>query len=555
LLGTEENGCWRISPSEEIVATRRRYRPGTLILETEFETANGCVRLIDCMPPRDVEPNIVRVVQGVRGRVKMEMFLTIRFDYGSIVPWVRHIDGRLEAVGGPDALSLWASVEMTGKDFSTVAKFEVSEGESLPFVLLWHPSHKPPDKQIDASGELERTETWWRDWSSRAQSCDGNGEWHEAVERSLITLKALTYAPTGGIVAAATTSLPEQIGGVRNWDYRYCWLRDATFTLYSLTQAGYIDEACAWRDWLLRAVAGSPSMLQIMYGVAGERRLEELELPWLRGYEKSGPVRIGNAASRQFQLDVYGELMDALHQARVAGLQEDNIAWRLQCSVMEFLESAWHEADEGIWEVRGPRRHFTHSKVMAWVAFDRAIKTVERWRMDGPVDCWRAQRAQLHEEICAKGYNVQKNSFVQEYGSMRLDASLLMLPLVGFLPPDDSRIRSTVRAIEHELLVDGFVLRYHPDEASEVDGLPAGEGTFLLCTFWLADYYAISGRTAEARALFERLLAIRNDLGLLAEQYDSRAQRMLGNFPQAFSHVGLINTARSLSGRGGPAKD
>lgn len=552
LLGTDEHGCWRISPSEEITATRRRYRPGTLVLETEFETASGCVRLIDCMPPRDVEPDLVRVVQGVRGRVKMEMLLTIRFDYGSIVPWVRHIDGRREAVGGPDALSLWAPVEVKGKGLSTVAEFEVSEGETLPFVLLWHPSHKRPDKQIDALKELEFTERWWREWAARAQS--GDSEWHEAVERSLITLKALTYAPTGGIVAAATTSLPERIGGVRNWDYRYCWLRDATFTLYALVQAGYTDEACAWRDWLLRAVAGSPSKLQIMYGVAGERRLEEYEIPWLPGYEKSSPVRIGNAASRQFQLDVYGELMDVMHQARQAGLRVDEAAWHLQAAIMGFLESAWHKPDEGIWEVRGPRRHFTHSKVMAWVAFDRAIKTVEKWKVSGPVDRWRTQRAQLYQEICTKGFDAQKNSFVQEYGSKRLDASLLMLPLVGFLPPDDPRIQGTIRAVEKELLVDGFVLRYRPEEASDVDGLPPGEGAFLFCTFWLADCYALTGRLDEGRALFERLLLIRNDLGLLAEQYDVHARRMLGNFPQAFSHVGLVNTARSLSRERGPAQ-
>ena len=551
LLGGEEHGCWQIAPAEDLVSTRRAYRKKTLVLETEFETANGCVRLTDCMPPRQRDADLVRVVRGVRGRVKMKMRLIVRFDYGSIVPWLRRVDDRLEAVGGPDALSFWSGVETHGEGLTTVAEFEVTEGQMIPFELLWHPSHEPPEKRGDAMGQIEQTAQWWNEWSSQAK-CEG--EWGEAIQRSLITLKALTYAPTGGIVAAPTTSLPEQIGGVRNWDYRFCWLRDATFTLYALMQGGHTDEACEWRDWLLRAVAGDPSKLQIMYGAAGERRLDEYELPWLPGYENSAPVRIGNAASSQFQLDVYGELIDSMHKARCAGIESDANAWKLQRAVMEFLETAWHEPDEGIWEVRGARRHFTHSKLMAWVAFDRAVKAVEKFDCEGPVERWRSNRDALLLEICARGFNREKNAFVQEYDGEALDASLLMVPLVGFLPPDDERVRGTVAAIERELLIDGFVLRYRSEEVSHVDGLPPGEGAFLLCTFWLADNYALAGRFEQARALFERLLAIRNDLGLLAEQYDPRAGRMLGNFPQAFSHVGLVNTARNLSREGGPAQ-
>ena len=550
LLGSEEHGCWKIAPSEELIATRRAYRKGTLILETEFETAGGCVRLTDCMPPRRRDADVVRLVQGVRGRVRMKMLLIVRFDYGSIVPWIRRVNDRLEAVAGPDALCFWSGVDTHGEGLTTVAEFVVNEGQTIPFELLWHPSHEPPERRGDTVNEIAQTEQWWRAWSSKVK-CES--EWGEAIERSLITLKALTYAPTGGIVAAATTSLPEHIGGVRNWDYRFCWLRDATFTLYALMQGGHTDEACAWRDWLLRAVAGDPSKLHIMYGVAGERRLQEYTLPWLPGYEKSAPVRVGNAAFSQFQLDVYGELMDSMHQARCAGIEPEAHAWKLQRAVMEFLETAWREPDEGIWEVRGPRRHFTHSKLMAWVAFDRAVKAVEEFGCEGPAERWRSHREALREEICERGYNREKRAFVQEYGGDQLDASLLMLPLVGFLPADDERVRGTVAAIERELLVDGFVLRYRTEEESQVDGLPAGEGAFLLCTFWLADNYALAGRFEEARALFERLLAIRNDLGLLAEQYDPRAGRMLGNFPQAFSHVGLVNTARNLSHEGGPA--
>ncbi len=550
LLGDEEHGCWKIAPAEEVTATRRNYRQGTLVLETEFETAGGRVRLIDCMPVRARDADVVRVVQGVRGRVRMKMRLIVRFDYGSIVPWIRRLDDRLEAVAGPDALSFWSDVETHGEGLTTVADFTVSEGQTIAFDLLWHRSHEPPEKRSDAGSKVAETERWWRDWVAGAK-CEG--EWSDVIERSLITLKALTYAPTGGIVAAATTSLPEHLGGVRNWDYRFCWLRDATFTLYTLLLSGHTDEAAAWRDWLLRAVAGDPGKLQIMYGPAGERRLEELELPWLPGYEGSKPVRIGNAAFSQFQLDVYGEVIDSMHQARCAGIEAPPHAWAVERAMLKFLETAWHEPDEGIWEVRGPRRHFTHSKLMAWVAFDRAVKAVEQFGKDGPVECWREQRDALRDEICRRGFNHEKNAFAQVYDGDALDASLLMVPLVGFLPADDERVRGTVAAIERELLVDGFVLRYRSEECSHVDGLPPGEGAFLLCTFWLADNYALAGRWDEARAVYERLLAIRNDLGLLAEQVDPRTGRMLGNFPQAFSHVGLINTARNLSREGGPA--
>jgi len=552
LLGTEENGCWKIAPAEEIVATRRSYRKGTLVLDTEFETAGGCVRLTDCMPVRDGKADVVRLVQGVRGRVKMKMLLVLRFDYGSVVPWVRRMDGHLEAVAGPNAVSFWSGVETCGEDLTTVAEFEVGEGESVAFELVWHPSHEPTESRGDVAQLIEQTGQWWREWSSHSHV---DGEWGDVIERSLITLKALTYAPTGGVIAAATTSLPEQLGGVRNWDYRFCWLRDATFTFYALVNGGHRDEAHAWHDWLLRAVAGDPSKLQIMYGAAGERRLDEYEIPWLPGYEGSSPVRIGNAAHGQFQLDVYGEVIASMHHARQIGIETQPHAWAVQRAILEYLEKAWHEPDEGIWEVRGPRRHFTHSKLMAWVAFDRAVKAVEQHGCEGTAERWRELRDHIHQEICERGYNRQKAAFVQEYDGEQLDASLLMLPIVGFLPPDDERVRGTIAAIERELLVDGFVLRYRSSECSDVDGLPPGEGAFLLCTFWLADNYVLMGRKGEARAVFERLLAIRNDLGLLAEQYDPRAKRMLGNFPQAFSHVGLANTARNLTAKNGPTQE
>jgi GH15 family glucan-1,4-alpha-glucosidase len=550
LLGNAENGRWLLHPAEKVRALRRRYRPHTLVLETEYETDSGAVAVIDCMPPRSKEPDLVRMVLGKRGQVRMRMQLTIRFDYGSIVPWVRRRERGLCAVAGPDTLVLHTPVELRGEGLTSVAEFTVSEGQKVPFVLLWHPSHEKTPEIDDAEDIIEHTDGWWQNWSNR---CTYDGPWREPVLRSLITLKALTYAPTGGIVAAPTTSLPERLGGTRNWDYRYCWIRDATFTLYSLMLAGYTDEACAWREWLVRAVAGKPSELSIMYGLGGERRLTELELGWLGGYEGSAPVRIGNAAHRQFQLDVYGEVMDALHLARRAGLHPDENAWRVQQALNDFLESAWKEPDEGIWEVRGPRRHFTHSKIMAWVAFDRSIKSIERFHLEGPLERWRKLRDQIHDEVCTKGYDPNRNTFVQFYESKELDASLLMIPLVGFLPAEDRRVRGTVEAIERDLTRDGFVARYDPKE--EIDGLPPGEGVFLPCTFWLADTYALLGRHSDATKLFERLLQLRNDVGLLSEEYDTSKNRLLGNFPQAFTHVSLINTAINLSRAMGPAKD
>ncbi len=544
LLGDPHNGRWLLRPAGEVRATRRRYRGETLVLETEFETADGTVRVIDCMPPDEEIPNLVRVVEGVEGAVPMRMELVIRFDYGWVVPWVRRVDGVLSAVGGPDALELRTPVEHHGENLTTVADFTVHEGQRVPFVLTWHPSHEPPPPAIDAEAAVALSESWWQRWSSR---CTHVGPWREAVMRSLLTLKALTYTPTGGIVAAPTTSLPEHIGGVRNWDYRYTWLRDATFTLYALLSSGYREEACAWREWLLRAVAGSPQQLHLMYGVAGERRLPELTLDWLPGYAGSAPVRVGNAAIKQRQHDVYGEVMDALHVARKAGIPPSANAWRLQRELLDLLESKWKEPDEGLWEVRGPSRHFTHSKMMAWVAFDRAVKAVERSGLEGPVERWRVSRDTIHREVCSRGWDAAKKAFTQSYDCPQLDAALLMMPLVGFLPHHDSRVISTVAAIERELLHGGLLLRYKTAECQ--DGLPPGEGTFLLCSFWLADNYAMQGRLDEARTLFERLLALRNDVGLLAEQYDPIAGHQLGNFPQAFSHVGLINTAYNLTPR------
>ncbi len=548
LLGTRENGHWQLAPAGEVTATERRYRGDTLVLETTFSTAEGTVRVIDFMPPRGREADLVRLVEGVEGRVPMEMELVIRFDYGRSVPWVQRTDGRLQAIAGPDAVVLHTPVETHGEDMHTVASFEVAEGDRVPFLLAWHPSHESAGPMLDASAALEDTCRWWEEWVG---DCSYGGEWRDAVVRSLVTLKSLTYAPTGGIVAAATTSLPEQLGGVRNWDYRFCWLRDATFTLYAFMSAGYDGEARAWRDWLLRAVAGSPDELQIMYGCAGERRLLEYELDWLAGYEGSKPVRVGNAAVDQFQLDVFGEVMDSLHQARRIGLQPDRFAWELQRVLMDSLESRWTEPDEGIWEVRAERRHFTHSKMMAWVAADRAVKAVERFGLEGPVDKWRRLRQQIRDEVCARGWDSERRTFTQSYGSRELDASLLMMPLVGFLPADDERVQGTVAAIERELCEDGFVHRY-TQHGDEVDGLPPGEGAFLACTFWLADNYAMAGRHDEARETFERLLALRNDVGLLAEEWDVGAQRQVGNFPQAFSHVPLINTANNLTLAGGP---
>lgn len=552
LLGTPSNGRWLLEPAGGSRTVSRRYREGTLVLETEIASASGKVRLIDLMPIRQRAPDVVRIVEGVEGRVPMRMELVIRFGYGSAVPWVRHEPDGISAVAGPDALRLHTPVPTHGREMTTVAEFEVAAGDRVPFVLTWHPSIEAAPPPVDAEVALDETASWWREWSDR---CDAFGPYHEAAVRSLITLKALTYAPTGGIVAAATTSLPELIGGVRNWDYRFCWLRDATFTLYALMLAGYVEEAASWRDWLLRAVAGDPSQLQIMYGAAGERHLPEIVVDWLPGYERSTPVRIGNAAARQFQLDVYGEVMDAMHQARGAGIASDRASWALQRTLMDFLESNWREPDEGIWEVRGPRRDFTHSKVMAWVAADRAVKAVERHGLDGPVERWRALREEIHAEVCREGYDSDLGAFTQFYGSRSLDASLLMMPLVGFLPVHDERVSGTVRAIEHGLAHDGMVLRYETDERRTIDGLPPGEGAFLPCSFWLVDCLALLGRTEEARTRFERLLGLTNDLGLLAEEYDTDAGRLVGNFPQAFSHVALVNSVSNLSGAHGPAEE
>jgi GH15 family glucan-1,4-alpha-glucosidase len=550
LLGDRSNGRWLLAPAGPVREVRRRYQGDTLVLETEYRTDDGVVRVVDCMPPRQSDPDLARVIEGVRGRVPMRMELTIRFDYGSIVPWVRRVDGALHAVAGPDSVWLRTPVPVRGENWTTLADFTVAEGERAPFMLTWHASHRPAPRRIDPVRALGDTEAWWGEWAS---GIDYGGGWQDAVIRSLLTLKALTYAPTGGIVAAPTTSLPEQLGGVRNWDYRYCWLRDATFTLSALMLAGLVDEARAWREWLLRAVAGQPRQMQILYGVAGERRITEQELDWLGGYQGSRPVRIGNAAVHQFQLDVYGEVMDTLHLGRNIGLESDEAVWDFQQALLEHLESNWREPDEGIWEIRGPRRHFTHSKVMAWVALDRAIKAVELMGHEGPVDRWRAVRAELHDEVCREGYDSGRDSFVQYYGADHLDASLLQIPLVGFLPADDPRVKGTVAAIQRELMVDGLVHRYPPEGSQAVDGLPPGEGTFLACTFWLADNLALMGRREEALAIFERLLTLRNDVGLLAEEYDPASSRQLGNFPQAFSHVALVNTANYLSEGPAPA--
>ncbi len=549
LLGDEGNGRWLLAPAGPVREVRRRYQGDTLVLETEHRTDDGVVRVVDCMPPRQQDPDVARVVEGVRGRVPMRMELIIRFDYGSIVPWVRQMEGALHAIAGPDSVWLRTPVPVHGENLTTVAEFTIAEGERVPFMLTWHASHQRAPRRIDPVQAVDDSEAWWGEWASRIAY---EGGWQDAVIRSLLTLKALTYAPTGGIVAAPTTSLPEALGGVRNWDYRYCWLRDSTFTLYALMLAGLADEAKAWREWLLRAVAGQPKQMQILYGVAGERRISEQELPWLAGYQGARPVRVGNAAVDQFQLDVYGEVMDTLHLGRQIGLESDDAAWDLQRALLEFLEDHWRDPDEGIWEIRGPRRQFTHSKVMAWVALDRAVKAVELAGLEGPVERWRALRREIHEEVCRDGFDAERDTFVQYYGGRQLDASLLMIPLVGFLPASDPRVKATVAAIQRELMVDGLVHRYPPEGSEKVDGLPPGEGTFLACTFWLADNLAMMGRRDEAAAIFERLLALRNDVGLLAEQYDPHDGRQLGNFPQAFSHVALVNTARNLS-EPGPA--
>jgi GH15 family glucan-1,4-alpha-glucosidase len=552
LLGNEDNGRWLIAPAAGGRATRRRYRDHTLVLETEFETAEGAVRIIDFMPIRDQTVDVIRIVEGLRGHVPMQMHLTIRFDYGQTIPWVRNIGGSLVAVAGPDALVLRAPVETKGVGHSTVAEFTVRGGQRVPFNLAWYPSHHDVPRPRNATWALSRTESWWHNWSKQWTY---DGDHPEAVQRSVITLKALTYAPTGGIVAAPTTSLPEWIGGVRNWDYRFCWLRDATFTLLALLHAGYEEEAKAWRAWLLRATAGEPDELQIMYGPAGERRLTEWEVPWLPGYEGSKPVRVGNAASEQFQLDVYGEVIDALYQSRRGAIVEHDLhALDLILALLDFLEDAWKRPDEGIWEVRGPRQHFTHSKVMAWVAFDRAVRGLHEFGTQDDVDAatrFAAIRDEIRAEVCAKAYDEDRKTFVQAYGSSNLDAALLMMPLVGFLPASDERMQGTVAAIQRELTTDGFVRRYTTEEA--VDGLPPGEGVFLPCTFWLADNLALMGRVDEGRALFERLIGLSNDVGLLAEEYDPVKKRQLGNFPQAFTHIALVNSGFNLSRVTGPA--
>jgi GH15 family glucan-1,4-alpha-glucosidase len=545
LLGTAEHGYWSISPAEPIRSIRRQYRDGTLILETEFETESGSAKLVDCMMPRQEMPELLRVVVGTRGQVRMKLELVIRFDYGSVVPWVQRMENGISAIAGPDMIQLRTDVPLHSENMKTEAEFTISEGREVAFDLSWYPSnqHEPAPVNIDEA--IQNTEKWWREWSDR---CAYQGQWRDAVLRSLITLKALTFLPTGGIVAAPTTSLPELLGGVRNWDYRFCWVRDATLTLQALLNAGYLEEAREWREWLLRAVAGSPSELNILYGIRGERRLTELELPWLPGYEKSVPVRTGNAAYKQYQLDIFGEVANTLFQAREAGLgPAEHSRHEVAVAMLEFLEAGWEQPDEGIWEVRGPRRHFVHSKMMAWVAVDRLTKMAELGRLIVDIPRWKKLRDAIHEQVCQQGFDANMNSFVQYYGGRHLDASILMMPLVGFLPPDDPRVIGTVKAIETHLMENGFVGRYTQDPA--VDGLPHGEGMFLPCSFWLVDNYELQGRHQEAVAMFERLLDIRNDVGLLSEEYDAVAKRQLGNFPQAFSHVGLVNTAFNLTRR------
>jgi GH15 family glucan-1,4-alpha-glucosidase len=543
LLGGPEHGRWKIAPLAHEVTTSRAYRADTLILETRFETADGTALLIDFMPLRGSNSDVIRRVTGLHGRVLMRNELTIRTDYGRTVPWVTRMEsGCLRAIAGPHMLVLQTDAALHGEAMSTVGDFVVGAGETVDFTLTYGASHLPIPPPIDPDKALSDTEAFWREWANR---CSINGQWREPAVRSLITLKALTYRPTGGIVAAATTSLPEFIGGERNWDYRFCWLRDTTFTLLALMGGGYYEEARAWRDWLVRTAAGSPAQLQIMYGLAGERDLTERSLPWLPGYEGSRPVRVGNAAADQLQLDVYGEVADALHTARKGSLAPDDAAWHLELALTEHLEKIWNQPDEGIWEVRGQRRCFTHSKIMAWVAFDRAVKAIEDFGMDGPVERWRTLRDRIHHEVCSRAFNTELNSFVQVYDGWELDASLLLMPLVGFLAPGDPRMLGTVAAIQRRLSVDGLLLRY--DTHTSDDGLPPGEGVFIACSFWLADNLVLQGRYDEADALFERLLALRNDVGLLGEEYDPRHNRFLGNFPQAFSHVALVNTALNLT--------
>jgi GH15 family glucan-1,4-alpha-glucosidase len=549
LLDTPSAGRWLLAPAGAGRATRRAYRGDSLVLETVWETESGSVRVVDFMPPRSGQPDLVRVVEGISGSVDVVGEIVVQFDYGSIVPWVRKVDGRWSAAAGPDSLWLDTPAPLVGEDERTVCRFRVAAGDRVPFVLGWAPSHEPAAPPVDAERALAETLEFWRQWMSR---CTYRGRHAEAVRRSLLTLKALTYAPTGGVAAAATTSLPELIGGKRNWDYRFCWLRDAAFTLGALVGGGYVDEAQAWRDWLLRAAAGRGADLQIMYSLRGARRLPEYELPWLAGYEGSRPVRVGNAAVEQFQLDVWGEVLDGLHRARDAGLSRDFDAWALQRELAEFLETVWERPDRSLWEVRGPEQHFVHSKVMAWVGFDRMIRTAERASLPAPLDRWRAARAAVHAQVCERGYDAERQTFTQFYGSQGVDAALLLIPRLGFLPPDDPRVLGTIRAVQRELAVgDGLILRYSttadPTGASEtVDGLPGEESPFVICNFWLADALALAGRREQAAELFERLLELRNDVGLLSEQWDPVARRHVGNTPQAFSHVGLVNTAYTL---------
>ena len=549
LLGSPEHGRWLIAPAGAVTKVERHYLDGSLVLATTFETGDGAVELIDFFRPRHGPPDLVRLVRGLHGRVAMRVEVILRFDYGCLVPWVERLtEGGISAIAGPERVVLRTPAPLRGEDLKTVGEFEVSAGDTVPFMLTYGPSHQPAPRPVDAERALHSALAFWRRWSDQ---CAPAGPWTNTVKRSLMVLKGLTFAPTGGIVAAPTTSLPEQIGGPRNWDYRYCWLRDATFTLLALMNAGYSDEARAWRDWLFRAVAGSPDQIQIMYGLGGERRLSEWEVPWLPGYENSRPVRIGNGAADQTQLDIFGEIFDAFYHTHRRGLPPVARGPAIGQAVLKHLAAIWDQPDEGIWEVRGPPQHFTHSKVMAWVAFDRAIKISEEFGAASWAEPWRTVRDEIHVDVCAKAFDFGLGSFVQSYGSKALDASLLLLPLVGFLPPDDPRMIGTVRAIEQRLLVDGFVLRY--DTGQGVDGLPPGEGAFLACSFWLADNYILQGRIAEARELFERLVALSNDVGLLAEEYDPRAKRQLGNFPQAFSHVALVNTAFNLTRSEGPA--
>ncbi|ODA67625.1 Trehalase [Methyloligella halotolerans] len=554
LLGTDENGFWKISPKGKTSKITRRYVPDTAVLETRFETATGCATVTDFMPLSDdpEKVDLVRMVEGVSGEVDMTMELALRFGYGESVPWVHHRDFGLHAVAGPDTVELHTTLPLEGRNMRTYGHFKVKKGESVPMTLSYHRTYQKPQFVPDRHECMLQTVNFWKNWVKRGHFDPIPEAWRDAVIRSMITLKLCTFTPTGGLVAAPTTSLPETLGGARNWDYRFCWLRDSSLTLYALLNGGYREEAEAWRTWLMRAVAGDPSQLQIMYGIAGERSLPEYELDWLSGYEKSAPVRVGNAAAKQTQLDVFGELLDMLHAARCAELQTEAEAWEVETVLLEHLEKNWQSLGRGIWEVRGDPHAFTHSRMMCWAAFDRAIESAERFNLKGPIDRWRKVRDKIHAEICEKGFDKELNSFVQYYGGKTLDAALLLMPQLGFLPPDDPRVIGTIEAIEKTLLKDGFLLRYSTDHVD--DGVGGREGAFLACSYWLADAYTLAGRRKDAEAMFERLLGIRNELGLLAEEYDTVAKRLVGNFPQAFSHLGLINSAYNLCERGGPAQ-